>query len=257
MIQLREVIDIPGTATNREPVCDICGKDGSQIELRLSHNRCFHRCGVCQTSIVREVKAQESRKKLEPQLNSLPQSRNNDDQSMLQSAHDKLRRWHAGWSRECNLSALVVAVSASHKTLTFASKMRVLIDSAIAAYADGDDAALDWARGVYFVRAFDLAAADREHKFGEGKCPEILRARDASLLFLDDLGNENPGNEKLLLNVIDHRISANLPTWVSSGFTVDQLTERYGQALVRRLCEKGTGTLIDLFRAGAQLKAVR
>ena len=188
---------------------------------------------------------------------SLPQSRDEDDQSMLMSAPDKLRRWHSGWSRECNLSALVLAVSGSCKTLTLASKFRVLIGDAVARYADGDDAALEWARRMYFVRAFDLAAADHEHKFGEGKCPEIRRARDASLLFLDDLGNENPGNENLLLNVIDHRISANLPTWVTSGFGIDELTQRYGQALVRRLCEKGSGTLIDLFRAGAQLKAVR
>jgi len=116
---------------------------------------------------------------------------------------------------------------------------------------------LNWIARAYFTTTFKLCEATRQHPLGQGECPEVVKARTASLLLLDDLGNENPGFEKWLLSIIDSRIGEQLPTWVTSGFTVDALSERYGQALVRRLCEKGVGTLIDLFRAGAALKAVR
>lgn len=260
MTPIVQLVEIPGTIPNHEPVCDICKRGKSEVNLREFYNRRGYRCGSCHAAIVRESHAQKARGKLKQLLDSLPQSRNGDDESMLAQANDRLRRFYAGWARKVSLSALVTGLSGSCKTLTLAAKARSMIEHAVGDFADrcGESDEFEWVSGIYFVTAFNLCEATRQHQLGKGECPDVTRARTASLLILDDICNENPGNEKLILSIVDARIAANLPTWATSGFTVDDINLRYGQALTRRLCERGTGTLIDLFRLSSRkLEAVK
>lgn len=242
-------------------VCVICKQpvgESDGIKAKSSEKWVHRDCLDLQQERVREERRRRAQLKARMVLESLPKARSQDDASVLAVAPERLRNRHAGWSRESNLSLLVVGLSASCKTLTLAAKIRAELAEAIANYAAGADAELDWISGVFFTSAFALCEATRQYPLGHGECPEITKVRRGTLVLIDDLGNENAGFEKWLLSVIDSRISQNLPTWVTSGFTVDQVTERYGQALVRRLCERGSGSLVDLFRADVRkLEAVR
>jgi DNA replication protein DnaC len=82
-----------------------------------------------------------------------------------------------------------------------------------------------------------LAHAARMHPLGQGECEAITNARGASLLILDDLGLERDPAE--IVDVVHERYERNRPTWTTSGLTLPQLTERYGEAFVRRLGQVG------------------
>jgi DNA replication protein DnaC len=235
----------------------MCGKDGTQVTLLKSADGRSFRCRRCHHAVCIEVYKAEAHKKLEQLSLSLPRSINDDDASMLARAKEPVREWYRSWSRTTMLSVLITGLPGEGKTLPVAARIRALANEAVEEYANGKGASelFDWVSGVYFVRAYDLAEASHEYKAG---CPEIERAKRATLLVIDDLGLERAGHEQVFMNVVDHRIGARLPTWATSGFSVDALTERYSQAFVRRICERGTGKLIDLFRASARkLEAVR
>jgi len=244
------------------PLCKICRmpvNTSADIKAQSSEQWVHKTCLDLRRESHRQSLRFDANVKVGSLLHSLPQSRGNDDAAMLKVSAPKLVKWHAGWTSESKLSLLALGLSGSCKTLSLAATLRANVASAVDDYVDhdGNSSALNWMARANFVTAFNLCEATRQHPLGQGEAPEVTKAKRASLLILDDLGNENLGFEKWLLSIIDARISANLPTWVTSGFPVDDLTLRYGQSLVRRICEKGVGTLIDLFRAGAQLKAVR
>ena len=100
-----------------------------------------------------------------------------------------------------------------------------------------------------FAKAADLGAARRCHALGEGEPEALQDAVDAELLLLDDLGQDEKRNNTMM-DVLDARYDACRPTLVTSGFTVEQLGERYGQALVRRIVEcNGAGKIVNLLKA--------
>lgn len=80
-----------------------------------------------------------------------------------------------------------------------------------------------------------LANVARLHPLGAGEAPELERARRAELLILDDLGLEKDPGE--IVDVLHARYEAGLVTWTTSGLSLDELRQRYGEALVRRLVE--------------------
>jgi len=86
--------------------------------------------------------------------------------------------------------------------------------------------------------AHALVRATREHRLGAGTCPELLAATRASVLWLDELGQE-PRTEALW-EIVDERYEHGLVTVVTTGLRVDELRQRYGEALLRRLTERGT-----------------
>ncbi len=107
-----------------------------------------------------------------------------------------------------------------------------------------------------FLKATDLAGARRGHALGEGEPEVVLDATEAPLLILDDLG-QDPRNDNTVFEVIDARYDAKLPTVVTSGFPLEELNARYGQALSRRLLEtNGPGKIVNLLK-GQGLKVAK
>jgi DNA replication protein DnaC len=100
-----------------------------------------------------------------------------------------------------------------------------------------------------WMTAHSLARARRQYSLGDGEAPAIAEAMDAPLLIIDELGFE-PATE-VLFEVVDARYAKRWPTIVTSGKTQVEFTERYGDALVRRLAGDGIGALVDV-HAGAK-----
>lgn len=96
-----------------------------------------------------------------------------------------------------------------------------------------------WARSsvVAVIRARDLASASKRHGLGEGFPPEILNARVAGVLCVDDVGSE--GNEVTALqDVLDYRYENGKPTVVTSGLTLAELESHIGKAYLRRILDQ-------------------
>jgi DNA replication protein DnaC len=98
-----------------------------------------------------------------------------------------------------------------------------------------------------WMKALWLAEATKWHRLGTGEPPALARARAASVLFLDDLGQEAAGMEHVLFGLIDERYEFGRPTIVTCGLTLQEVSVRYGQHLSRRFSEKSVGSIIDLF----------
>lgn len=90
---------------------------------------------------------------------------------------------------------------------------------------------------VEHMRARDLASSSRRHGLGDGFAPEVMRARGASVLSIDDIGSE--GSEVAALqDVLDWRYEQGLPTIATSGLTKDQLLAHLGAAYLRRIVDQ-------------------
>jgi DNA replication protein DnaC len=85
----------------------------------------------------------------------------------------------------------------------------------------------------YYARA--LAHSARYYPLGEGEPPDIEKARTRRLLVLDDLGLERDHGE--IVDVLHARYEQGFPTWTTTGLNYEQLNDRYGEALVRRLTD--------------------
>ncbi len=101
----------------------------------------------------------------------------------------------------------------------------------------------------FYARA--LAHAQRQYPLGKGDCPEVETATDCALLILDDLGLERDPAE--LVDVVHARYEKKRPTWTSSGLTMPELRERYGDAFSRRLVEgrDQPGRVVSVFPKAA------
>jgi DNA replication protein DnaC len=93
------------------------------------------------------------------------------------------------------------------------------------------------ARWMRFVDAPRLCRAVREHPLGEGEAPMLALAHMASLLVLDDVGQElemrMPNNP--VVDVIRERHAANRPTWVTTFLSPDAFAKAYGSGTARRV----------------------
>lgn len=157
-----------------------------------------------------------------------------------------------------------VGPSGCGKSMTAAAIAWRLIDDATASYCDsgGRDARkVDHAARMLWITAAALCMARKQHRLGEGEAPEVERAEGATLLFLDELGQEI-ADDRWLLEFLDVRYSRQLPTITTSGLTQFELEARYGIGTRRRLVEP-RGIFVDLFEnakprlVGADQRAAR
>lgn len=109
------------------------------------------------------------------------------------------------------------------------------IVAALCAYVRRDWRARCHAR---FASAFWVAGARGRHALGKGEAPEVEEAFTASLLVLDDLGNDAPDHRNTIAEVLFKRHEDDLPTWVTTGFPISHLENRYGAAFIRRIIEE-------------------
>jgi DNA replication protein DnaC len=101
---------------------------------------------------------------------------------------------------------------------------------------------------MHWFGAGQIELAHKQHPLGRGEAHEIATANTASLLVLDDLGwDRDPG---AVSYVLDQRMQRCLPTIITSGRTRDQLSEKYGAAIVRRMVESGgrKARIVDCFQ---------
>jgi len=87
-----------------------------------------------------------------------------------------------------------------------------------------------------FVDAFALAHARQDARLGEEPYA-ITQAREAAILLLDDLGSEPAVASSPIPELLHDRHAAMGVTIVTSGFTLEQLEQRYGAGVFRRLTE--------------------
>lgn len=123
--------------------------------------------------------------------------------------------------------------SGTGKTTACAIAYRRLLDA-----SDGRWRALRWVSVLRLVSA----RRDRGDHAPDDVDPTVLLER-ASLLVLDDLGQEPPIDvaREVLQGLVDARYLAGLPTLTTTELTQQQLLDRYGVALVRRLYEARGG----------------
>lgn len=105
----------------------------------------------------------------------------------------------------------------------------------------GKTSAARWAqlrhRGLW-VSARVLGACERKHPLGEGDPPLMRDAVTTPVLYLDDLGAEEPRDVSVIQHVIDQRYTASRATFVTSALTQDALQAHFGSPYVRRLAEQ-------------------
>lgn len=88
-----------------------------------------------------------------------------------------------------------------------------------------------------FATAFDVARARIQHRAGYGEAPTVDTALRASLLLLDDMGQESQGGSASVAEVIFERHARNLPTWITTGLGLGDIGRRYGDGILRRVAE--------------------
>jgi len=100
-------------------------------------------------------------------------------------------------------------------------------------------------RRVAWVRARELTESFRPWDEKTRAIERAKLAADVDVLLLDDLGQES--EHGLLLEVVEERYAKGRVTAITSGFTVEALSEKYPENLFRRLMSSGgkTGTIIE------------
>jgi DNA replication protein DnaC len=87
--------------------------------------------------------------------------------------------------------------------------------------------------GARFVSAMELATARIQHAAGDGEADVVERSMRASLLLIDDLGEEQ--QTSAVRDVIRARHAASRPTWVTTGLRRGEIVAKYGDGIRRRL----------------------
>lgn len=86
--------------------------------------------------------------------------------------------------------------------------------------------------------AFQLSVARIQHRAGEGEAPPVAAAMRAPMLLLDDIGQEQNTAVNPIADIVQHRWAHELPTWVTTGLSREELGARYGGGVARRLFER-------------------
>jgi DNA replication protein DnaC len=91
--------------------------------------------------------------------------------------------------------------------------------------------------GLQWFSGSEIALARKRHALGSGEAKLISDAIYAPLLVIDEVGFEPL--DGALFDVIDARYNKERPTILTSGLTSKAFAEKYGDALWRRLTERG------------------
>ena len=100
-----------------------------------------------------------------------------------------------------------------------------------------------------FVPAWRLGVARAQHGLGQGEPAEGERAIATGLLVLDDLGSERNTVTNAVPDVIFERSYAGRPTWITTWMTAEQVSQRYGDGIARRLYEADRVVVIGCGKA--------
>lgn len=110
-----------------------------------------------------------------------------------------------------------------------------------------------WQTASEIVKAIQkghVGSFDERDKAFARKDALLERCASASVLVIDELGAEGgvPAREpEPIFDIVQSRSAVRLPTLITSGRPIEDLTKRYGDGLIRRLTEKGAGVFVDCF----------
>jgi IstB-like ATP binding protein len=92
--------------------------------------------------------------------------------------------------------------------------------------------------GAIVILAFRLANARIQHRAGDGEPLIVERAMRAPVLLLDDVGQELATPANPVADIIQERDAEELPTWITTGLTREEIGQRYGGGVARRLFDR-------------------
>lgn len=93
-----------------------------------------------------------------------------------------------------------------------------------------------WGSRALWAHAKRLSLARREAPLG-AEPAALTRAREASVLLVDDLGQEAPADQGDVVSILAERQESQRPLIVTCGWGLAGMAERYSPHLVRRLVE--------------------
>ena len=96
------------------------------------------------------------------------------------------------------------------------------------------------APSVVWARELDLCNAVTQHPLGKGWPEAVTRALDAQLLILDDLGWGS--RTDVTATLAAHRYDSGKCTITTSGYTYEELSQKYSSAIIRTQCTDGPAT---------------
>lgn len=92
-------------------------------------------------------------------------------------------------------------------------------------------------KDIEVISAYRLGTARIQHRAGDGEPAIVEAAMRASLLLLDDLGSERDTQNNAIPDIIFGRHDDDLPTWITTGLSSEQIRARYGDGVSRRVFE--------------------
>ena len=129
---------------------------------------------------------------------------------------------------------LLLGGTGAGKTTLAAAIWRAQADRVLAPGATVRE--LYWAERMVWVHAKALSTARREAPLGH-EVPLLREAKRASVLVLDDLGQDAEADKDDVVDVLQEREAAMRPTILTCGFGLERLA-KYGEHIVRRLTER-------------------
>jgi hypothetical protein len=192
--------------------------------------------------IVDAPDASDRRRQLQPVVESLPPNGRRSRAELVAHIPQKLRGLLDDW-RWTSGNLLILGPSGAGKTTGAAYLVRLLC--ARAAVAGGAD--LERAQLIRWQSCRELSQLVREHPLGQGMPDAVQRCQNARLLVLDDIG---AGDDRgALERILNTRYERAWPTVTTSGLTSRDLVVTFGEALVRRMLQRGgqNGQIVDLF----------
>lgn len=95
-----------------------------------------------------------------------------------------------------------------------------------------------WGGAVHFGRAHRLGVARIQHAAGKGEAEAVEEAMNATLLLLDDVGNEHQTSTNAVPDVLLERYEEGRATWVTTWLTPKEAAQIYGGGVARRIFEQ-------------------
>jgi hypothetical protein len=136
---------------------------------------------------------------------------------------------------------LLTGQTGAGKTSLGVALLRAHLERATVAGAPPE--ARSWGARALWAHAKRISLARREAPLGSE--PALLvRAREASVLLVDDLGQEAPADQGDVVSLLAERQESQRPLIVTCGWGVSGMLERYSPHLVRRLVDGAV--VIDL-----------
>ena len=92
---------------------------------------------------------------------------------------------------------------------------------------------------IFVTSGRSLGHVIDSHKLGSSEPEEISDAKRSKLLLIDDVGWERPHQSHVISDVLASRYDFGKATVITTGMTLGELRDRYGDAVIRRMVEAG------------------